>query len=724
MRPLGMFLIFTFAACSIFGSIFMRDLDNSGFLGTFLEYTVSFENRFYDFRMKDQIDPQFRSKEQVLVKIDDYSLQKLGVWPIPRTVHAHMLGKLKSFGAQVVAFDIMFPEKSPNYGPESPDSIFANAIREFQTDGRRVFLAYTIAAEGEEALKEAPIEMLNDAIVSRNEPEADLLPSKIARYTFPITELVETETGLGFISSIEDSDGIFRRYPLVSNVDTIYYGSLGWNTFEAYTGDKTTVSIYSDKTADVELNGKKMEISYTGETKLRYIGGEQQFPSVSLFDLMEASDDDKRMKELFENKIVFVGSTAVGAHDLRPSPIDSKMPGVFAHMNMVHMLTNQYFFKSTNDSVTYSLIFLFIGMILFFFVQHFGNAFLDALYIVAIIGLGLWIDHKYFLPEGYELKLFYCFFCFISCYSWNTFLKFYEASKEKKQIRGTFARYVAPTIVDEMLKDPDKLHVGGTKMDITCLFSDVRDFTKISEGLSATELAHSLNIYMGRMTDIVFDTKGTLDKYIGDAIVALWGAPLPIGNHAQHAVEGAIKMMDVLPEINETFRNLGRPEFLVGIGLNSGECSVGNMGSERIFSYTALGDNMNLGARLESLCKHYGAQILISDMTLERLDLTHIRTRPIDKVIVKGKSTAVGVHEVLYSHHFMTLDPECLSFYLTAYDLFQKKNFEAAMAIFDQILLANENDKPSKRLRDLCKKYLLSPELVTDAFDVTTMLEK
>ena len=261
-------------------------------------------------------------------------------------------------------------------------------------------------------------------------------------------------------------------------------------------------------------------------------------------------------------------------------------------------------------------------------------------------------------------------------------------------------------------------------MDITCLFSDVRDFTKISEGLTATELAHSLNLYMGAMTDVVFETKGTLDKYIGDAIVAIWGAPLEIGNHAQYAVEGAIKMMEILPSINQEFIKLGRPEFLIGIGLNSGECSVGNMGSERIFSYTALGDNMNLGARLESLCKHYGAQILISDMTLERLDLTKIKTRPIDKVIVKGKTTAVGVHEVLHSHHWMTKDPESLSFYLTAHSLFQKKNFVAAMDIFNQLLIANDMDKPSKRMRDLCKKYIDQPELVTDQFEVTTMTEK
>lgn len=724
LRPLGMFLIFTFAACSIFGSIFLRDIDNTTFLGAFLDYTVSFENRFYDSRMKDQLDPNFKSKEQVLVNIDDYSLQKLGVWPIPRTIHAQMLNKLQAFGAKVVAFDIMFPEKSPSYGAESPDTIFANAIRSFQTNERKVFLAYTLASAGEESLPEAPIEMLNDAVITRNEPESDLLSWKIAKYTFPISELVETEAGLGSISSTEDRDGIFRRYLLVTNVDTIYYGSLGWNAFEAFRGDKTTVNIFTDKTGEVKINKKKMEITQTGETKLRYIGAEKQFPSVSLYDLLQAPDDDAKMKELLNGKIIFVGSSAKGAHDLRPSPIDSKMPGVYSHMNMVHMLLNQYFYQNSNESVKYSLYFLFGGMFLFFLVQRLGNAFLDAIYVASAIAAALWLDQKYFLPQGYELKLFYCFFCFIACYSWNTFLKFYEASKEKKQIRGTFARYVAPTIVDEMLRDPDKLHVGGTKMDITCLFSDVRDFTKISEGLSATELAHSLNIYMGKMTDIVFDSKGTLDKYIGDAIVAIWGAPLPIGNHAQHAVEGALKMMEILPAINEEFKNLGRPQFQVGIGLNSGECAVGNMGSERIFSYTALGDNMNLGARLEGLCKFYGAQILISDMTLERLDLTHIKTRPIDKVIVKGKTSAVGIHEVLHAHHFMSKDPESLTFYNMAYKHFHQKRFQEALEIFEQILMAHEDDKPTKRLKDLCKKYLANPDTVTENFDVTTMTEK
>lgn len=719
-----MFIIFIFAVMCIFGTMFARDIDSSTLFSKFLDYTISFEHRFYDFRMKSQIDPNFKSKDTVLVKIDDYSLEKLGVWPIPRTNYATMIDKLGVFGAKVVAMDILFPEKAPDSNGVSPDKVLADSIKNFQGQGGRIFIGYALSSGPEDQLPEAPLEMLNDAVLTRNVPEVDMDADKISRFTFPIQELLDVETGLGYLTSSQDGDGIFRHYQLVANVDTIYYGSLAFNAFEAYTDKKSTIKIFADATGELELDGKKLELSRRGETKIRYVGGEDNFPAIPLYDVISAEDNDPKMKELFNNKLVYIGSTALGAHDLRPSPIDSKMPGVYSHMNMSHMLLHQYFYQNTNESVKYSLIFLIIGMIIFLMVQKLGNPFLDAIVVILILSICYFSDQYYFLPEGYELKLFYCFFCFIACYSYNTFLKFYEANKEKKQIRGTFARYVAPTIVDEMLKDPDKLHVGGTKMDITCLFSDVRDFTKISEGLTATELASSLNMYMGAMTDIVFDTKGTLDKYIGDAIVAIWGAPLEIGNHAQYAVEGAIKMIEILPNINAEFEKLGRPIFNIGIGLNSGECSVGNMGSDRIFSYTALGDNMNLGARLESLCKYYGTQILISEMTLERLDLTNIKTRPIDKVIVKGKTTAVSIYEVLHPHHWMTKDPESLNFYLMAYGLFQKREFASAMDIFNQLTMANEEDKASKRFKELCKKYIEHPELVTDNFEITTMTEK
>ena len=214
-----------------------------------------------------------------------------------------------------------------------------------------------------------------------------------------------------------------------------------------------------------------------------------------------------------------------------------------------------------------------------------------------------------------------------------------------------------------MLANPDLVKVGGEKKNITVFFSDVRDFTSISEKLTPEELSSCLNQYMGVMTDIIFKTSGTLDKYIGDAIVAFWGAPLVVENHAYKAVKAAIEMIEVLPSINESFREQGFPEFKHGIGLNTGDCSVGNMGSDTIFQYTALGDSMNLGARLESLCKYYGVQLNISEFTKDAIPpelQKNLTFRILDKVRVKGKEEAVTIYEVLHPSHPFMKDSEAL----------------------------------------------------------------
>ncbi|MES2525775.1 MAG: adenylate/guanylate cyclase domain-containing protein [Bdellovibrionota bacterium] len=725
IRPIGATLILIVAFLCLISAEFYGQVDEDSVLKKVLNYTIAFESRFYDYRMRKGIEKHEQSKEVVLVEIDDYSLSTLGHWPLSRTVYADLLGKMKTFGAKVVAFDILFPEKSPT---EGLDQKLGQSFKKFQEDDRRAFVGYTILeveAPDQEKLKEFPTELLNDTINTKQ--EADLTAVAISEYNYPIQEIVSSDVGLGFITQGSDTDGIFRDYHLLANVEQIYVGSLGLNAFEAWSGKKHTIEIvkeYEGIFGSLEINKRHLEIDQDGKTTLRYWGGEKQFPHVSLANILKADDSDSKMRKIFENKLVFVGSTASGAHDLRHTPLSPNMPGVLAHINAVHMLIHGYFFKPNNDSLKYSLILLFLGTLIFIIIHRYNNPLFDALTVMGLLASSYYFDSIYFLPEGYQLKLFYCYFCFVATYSWNTFLNFYEANREKRQIKGTFARYVAPTVVNEMLKDPDNIQVGGRKMDITCLFSDVRDFTSISETLSAQDLANVLNDYMSRMTDIVFDTKGTLDKYIGDAIVAIWGAPLPIGNHAQHAVEAAILMAETMPGMNEDFRKRGLPHFDVGIGLNTGECSVGNMGSTRIFSYTALGDNMNLGARLEGLCKRYGTQILISENTLKRIDTQVIKTRPIDKVIVKGRTQAVGIYEVICKIHFMGLDPQIHQHYLTGWQYFTQKNFPGALQVFDDILAKYPEDKPSKRLKSLCEVYIQNPALVDDSFDVTKMSEK
>jgi adenylate cyclase len=354
-----------------------------------------------------------------------------------------------------------------------------------------------------------------------------------------------------------------------------------------------------------------------------------------------------------------------------------------------------------------------LGIIIIIFTQQFfKNAILDIFILVAALSGIYYLDKFYLIPEGYEIRLAFSYFCFIGIYSWNTLLNFSEANQEKKQIKGAFSRYVAPAIVNQMLSEPDKLVLGGEKKNITCIFSDVRDFTSISEKLTPAELSQCLNIYMSRMTDILFETYGTLDKYIGDAIVGYWGAPLELENHAYHAVRGSIQMIEALPAINELFKTQGFPQFNVGIGLNSGECSVGNMGSDSIFSYTALGDNMNLGSRLESLCKYYGVQINISEFTLAAIPddkKKEFKFRSLDIVRVKGKEKPVRIYEVLHQQHHLYNDPETVVNFENAYQLYLSKNFQEAVVQFELILEKYPQDKPAKLLLEQSINHLSFP---------------
>ena len=747
VRPLGNLFIFVFAIYCMMSSDLLKFFDQGTAMRDVLEWTAGLESRYFDSRMRENLDRKYRSKEIVVVNIDDSSLARIGVFPLPRTIWADLLKKLDVFGAKVVAFDMMFPEKSPSTEKVNPDLVFAKAIQDFQHDGKHVFVAYNILErilnkKGEpdlgtelerqemnpstELLPTAPVELMLDVITSQT--LAHLQPMGVLAHTYPIEIFVEHEVHMGFITMAADPDGVFRNYRAITNLDGGYYGSLGYNAYEAWLGKKHFVKVSPGTSnqirAEIKFEGKDFILNENGEALIRYRGLAEQYPDISLYDVLQAKDSDEELKKAFAGKIVFVGSTAEGAHDLRPTPLDVKTPGMYAHINFTQMLIDKYFFQDESESLKYSILLMVLGALTFLLVHRMENAFADLFTIAAFIGGSYYVDRVYFIPSGYQLKLAYCFFSFFLTYSWNTFLNFYEANKEKRQIRGTFARYVAPTVVEEMLKDPENIQVGGSKKDITCLFSDVRDFTSISEGLSAQDLANMLNQYMTEMTDIVFETKGTLDKYIGDAIVAIWGAPVSIGNHAEHAVTAAIRMAEAMPAVNADFSRRGFPEFKVGIGLNTGECSVGNMGSSRIFSYTALGDNMNLGARLEGLCKYYGTQILISENTLARLHPNSVKTRPIDKVIVKGRQQAVGIFEVITTVHFMHREPELHQFYMTGWQFFTHKNFQGAHDVFAQILTKEPQDKASKRLKDLCEKFLAHPELVTEEFDVTKMTEK
>lgn len=715
----GISIIVSFCAVSILLSTSEKDLVRSENKSFMVRYASFFEDRFFDLRMRFTIDPSKKDDRLVLAAIDDHSLNKIGRWPWTRTKHAKIIDKLKVFGAKIIGFDVFYSEPEIACNAESPDNVFAASIKSFQEiPGNKIILPYSVDIKDSEKIDvenyftEAPDQLLDFMIDTRQSSGANLQPSLVAKKVYPIPLLADSGVNLSHIEAEADSDGVFRHYRILANVDSIYYPSFGLQAYQLYTGDKAVLEIPSAESAMLKTKTGTVNINYNGETKIRWLGGTHHFPMVPIYDIFNAPDDDAEMKKIFNGKIVYIASTAFGAHDLRNTPVDSALPGVLFHMNMTHMLLEGKFFVSESESTKYSWILLILGSTIMIVTMFFGHAVLDFVVINVIVVAFLYIDTYYLIPRGYNIRLFFCLLSVLLCYSWSTFLHFYQSNKEKKKIKGTFSRYLAPSIVNDLLKNPDKVRLGGEKKNITVFFSDVRDFTSISEKLTPEQLTLCLNKYMTMMTDTLFEHKGTLDKYIGDAMVAYWGAPVELENHSYWAVKGAIAMIERLPAINEEFERDGFPIFKHGIGLNTGECSVGNMGSNQIFSYTALGDNMNLGARLESLCKFYGVQLNISEYTKNAIPpelAKEFTFRTLDKVKVKGKEKALTIYEVLHPSHPLYNDNEVLISYERSFELYLNQKFGDATDILKSLHAKYPEDITFDRMLHICQDFLEVP---------------
>lgn len=710
----GVLFITLFCAVSIFFALVGRDLQESETIQKIVQFTSFFEDRFYDIRMKQTLGDEVQDRI-VLAAIDDDSLHHIGRWPWSRVVWVEFMDRMHHFGARVVAFDIFFPEPETQILADglTPDDHFADSIMRFQsTPGNHVILPYSLTNNPTQGFEEIPFELYMDMITAQSRGD-HLRESWIHKTIFPVETLLMAEPMLGFIGTRADPDGVFRHYQLIANVEQSYFPSYSLKSYQAYSGDNTTVRISSPEDAYLLLdNGEEIALNFNGETKIRWLGGMSNFSFLSIHDLFSAELDDPEMHQLLNDTLVFVGSTAYAAHDLRHTPVDSTLPGVYYHMNMTHMLMTNHFLKPQVESTRLSWIILVVSTLMMVFIMMLRNPVLDMFSIVSIVLAALYIDVYYLTPQGYEIKLFFGLLSPLASYSWITFFNFYLTNKEKRAIRGTFSRYVSPAIVDQMLSDPSKVKIGGERKNITVFYSDIRDFTNISEQLTPEQLSLALNQYMGAMTNIVFKNKGTLDKYIGDMIVAYWGAPVEIENHAYWGLKAAVEMMEELPNVNQKLKEQGLPEFRHGMGLNTGECSVGNMGSDQIFSYTALGDNMNLGARVESLCKFYGVQINISEYTLDAIpdDLKkEFKYRPLDKVKVKGKERPVSLWEVLYPSHLLYHQDQALEQYTKAFELYLNKDFQQAYQIFESLQQKFPEDPSFKRMMETCQEFIKTP---------------
>jgi adenylate cyclase len=437
---------------------------------------------------------------------------------------------------------------------------------------------------------------------------------------------------------------------------------------------------------------------------INYRGKDHTFPYLSASDVIRGRVPSGEI----EDKIVLVGAVATGIYDLRVTPLASVFPGVEVHANIIdNILKGDFIVRPEWASLVdmFSLLLLGFGLgWLFPRLRPVPGAGVMLLVFVA----HLYVNTILMVNGGYWLNVIYPSLLIPMGYLGVSIYKYIHEEREKRKIKGAFQFYVTPAVVHQMLQDPNALKLGGEKKVLSVLFSDIRGFTSLSESLPPEGLVHLLNEYLTEMTNVVFRHDGTLDKYIGDAVMAIYGAPLPQEDHPERACLSALDMMEDLHKLQTRWAAEGKPAIDIGIGINTGEMVVGNMGSERRFDYTVIGDEVNLASRLEGLNKQYGTHVIISEFT-QSLVRDHILCRELDLVRVKGKAKPVRIFEVVGRKDASALDGGWIEIFGEGLLACRSLRWEEAASCFQKVLELCPEDGPAQMYLKRCELLRSSP---------------
>jgi adenylate cyclase len=703
----------------------------------------------------------------VIVEIDQQSQEAPGKWPFSRTHFATMLDVLHDDGAKVVAFDITFdkPDRTAdpvralwarleqrrksgeNIDPKlasevralaaefDADSQFAKAIGRFgpvvlgnfflkqeelkgidpaildQYDELIEWYALGRNALGQETGKEDFLEL-----VGRYRRDGDLYAANVANIPALANPDNIEKTTIGFFNVSSDADGVLRRTMLVlpfGRSKDIFewqlYGSLEVQAMRLYLGLHTDqLTVHYDQTGVVRIDfGTALLIKpdSTGHLSINYHGPRGTYPYYSIADVVH----HRIPPGIFKDKIVLVGASATGIADLRTPPYgEINYPGVEVHANVIdNMLHQNFLVRGVKQQLWDAIFIILLGLPLGIWMalvsprwMWFGIALFAPLVVMdyAAFLRGWWLN---FTVPAFTLS---ANVLLVSLYR-SLFEK-----KEKRRVRSAFGQYLSPEVIRRLLVNPRL--VEPKKTNITVMFSDIRGFTTISEKLDAQDLALFLNQYLSDMTQLVFEHHGTLDKYIGDAVMAFWGAPFEEPGHAGRACNTSLKMMARVREMQEQWEAEGKPHLDIGIGLNTGVASVGNMGSVLRYGYTALGDTVNLSSRLEGLNKDYGTHILVNETTYAAAKEDGFVFRELDLIRVKGKLQPVTIHELIgrSGENSVYGTPDDLRARLEVFQkargLYCKRQWENAQKAFQSILDKWPDDGPSRTYWKRCQDYL------------------
>ena len=587
--------------------------------------------------------------------IDDASISQIGRWPWDRSVHAGLITKLKDAGAVAIGYDVNFPEASD----ETSDATLADALK----------------SAGNVVL---PVELTlaTDHGTFVFDPKATVSPLSVFSSSAAAT---------GHSNTPPDADGVVRRVPI------------GVHAPDGTEVSAFAVQVLSIAAPSVDVRLAPLDPFY--QVILNFDGPPRKtFRTVSAVDVLRGNVPTS----LISGKTVFVGATASDLHDDRmvPTSDGAPMPGVEIHATMFDTLKDGRWLQPVPPLALAGIIVL-LGLLLGLVVGFLRARF--SVPLALVVWAGCLVAAFMLFDRGWIADVVWPSITVVFAYAAVTLERRVTADRERARIRAAFSRYVSPSVVSLILKDPSRLKLGGEKRRMSVLFSDIRGFTSIAESMPPEKLVVTINAYLTHMTGIVFEQDGVLDKYIGDAVMAFWNAPLDQADHALRAVKTALAMQTAVADMN---REKELPDGLairIGIGINTGDMIVGNMGSEARFDYTVIGDNVNLASRLEGLTKEYGVGILVTEATIADIK-DKVLARRIDRVAVKGKNEPVVVYEVLgIEGQVSPVERKLAADFEAALDAYFKKDFDGAIRTCEAIRAARPDDGPCATLIERSK---------------------
>jgi len=669
----------------------------------------SFEARTYDWRITTKNADRTKNdiiEDIIVIDMDGRSVSELGKYSQwSRSYFPKVIDYIKNDGAAVIGLDIIFDK---DIREPLEDVKFVNSVKQ--------------AANVTNALYFAQSDSMNWRYVMREEPAlfdwqrfSYTLPAHQSKYLHnqermdnEFIELLNAGLSVGHVNIQPDIDGIVRKIFLFSNFNDHLYPSLAFQMYmdifdidSLHVNTAKNIQLFSEGNLNTTIPADK-----TLNMLINYFGGFRTFRYISFYDVLQG--EDRLPEGIFKDKIVLIGTSLPGLFDLRSVPIQPAFPGVEIHANILYTLLTQSYITQFSDLESLALVAA-IGIILGII-----TVFLTPMWsfiVIVLVALFHTITSALLFFESniwieIVTPLLTMFVTFSSIYAY----RYVTEEKGKKFIKQTFSHFVTKSVVDELLENPDKIKLGGERKECTVFFSDVAGFTTISEQMSPEALVQLLNQYLTEMTNIIFKYDGMLDKYEGDAIMAVFGAPIAHGNHAYKCCAAALEMQEKLVQLREMWGKQGKPKLYARCGINTGQMVVGNMGSETRFDYTVMGDSVNLGARLEPANKEYGTMIMIGENTYEKAK-DKIIVRQLDLLRVKGKTEPVKVYELvgLTEKGIGEKKNQAIQFFAKGMEHYLTQNWETAIKYFNHALEADYMDNPSKRYIKRCEQFLNNP---------------